>query len=119
VFDLQPVRQFIYGLALCFLAAFLAVGAKAAWAASGSGAPSDLSSVKLCPAGVKEIEGSLPATPKPSVDPLHAADAIFEIQVQLTSAQSPSWHARPDHLGHVVDQLFFSPAVFFRPPPAL
>src|SRR5215469_17020131 len=49
-FPLPSARRLIFGLALCFLAALLAVDAKAAWVACAGHSPNDISAAKLPPA---------------------------------------------------------------------
>lgn len=116
---MRSVRQIVYGVALCFLAALLAIEAKAAWAASANGSPSDISAVKLCLSAIKPIE-SRPAHTSPTASCLieaTSACAFFE-NVRLTKGKTfftsvEQSSARPIKL------VYFSPSRFLRPPPVL
>jgi hypothetical protein len=118
-FELQPVRQIIYGLALCFLAIMLAVEAKAAWVANAGQSPSDLSAVKLCPSSAARVHpesACLSAPPQKSIDPIQPA-ALLESPA--TSKWKSFSSQRDEALIRVTELPFFSASLFFRPPPAV
>jgi hypothetical protein len=113
------MRQFVYGLLLCFLATLLAVGAKAAWVADAGGSPTDLSAVKLCPPLGKHLAAAispdLRSAPKlaDSMDSSadHRADPIATLRrlCDCDPRVSPS----------IAPALFSSTSLFRRPPPSL
>jgi len=119
---LQPVRRFIYGLVLCFLAALLATEAKAAWAADRAGVPSDISAVKLCPPAIKRIEASVAPAPHFPVGPLGRdffVPTAIGIQDPFLAVGSGSREIGPQRPKQVTTLPFFSPSLFLRPPPSL
>jgi hypothetical protein len=116
---LQPNRQFVYGLLLCFLAALLATEAKAAWAADWAGVPSDISAVKLCSPPMKQIEVSIAPLPDLPAGPPRFARAWIGVQspflAALSMAREINWRAS----GRISSLPFSSFSLFLRPPPEL
>jgi len=114
---LQPVRQFIYGLTLCFLAALLATEAKAAWAANGAGVPSDLSAIKLCPAGIKRVEISIAPAPHPPLSPVDSVVLSADTRPHLLLLARGYCESDPPGPAKIAELPFFSQPLFQRPPP--
>jgi hypothetical protein len=115
---LHPLRQFIYGLALCFLAALLAVEAKAAWAANNQ-SPNDVSAAKLCPAAGKQVDCATADGAHSSAPPMQLAKIGMELK---GSAFPERDRSRPDAFEaprRFTELSFFSATLFLRPPPAL
>jgi hypothetical protein len=118
LFELQPVRRIIYGLALCFLAALLALEAKAAWVANAGGSPSDLSAVKLCPS-IPRIDSEFACTSVPSQAPIDPIQPI-DLLERPANARWRSFSTEGNEGSiRITGLAFFSGSLFFRPPPAL
>lgn len=115
---LQPVRRFIYGLALCFLAALLATEAKAAWAANGAGVPSDISAVKLWPEAMKQVASRGQTASRPMAVPIRLACLSVDRAAALPPASCEPFESRLRLSIPVARLLCFSPSLFLRPPPS-
>jgi len=117
-FKLKPVRRIVYGAALCFLAALLAVEAKVAWTANAGNTPSDITAVKLSPVPTTRISSAVHAASAGSTDFIVVAAFIATCRIILSLHQASG---RPAFDFKAVRRLaelsFFSPPLFFRPPP--
>jgi hypothetical protein len=117
-FKLQPVRQIIYGGALCILAALLAVEAKVAWTASADGAPNDLTAVKLCPTPGKCIHPIIQVASPDTLSPITASELAATYLITFASKWSSGPVAKRRDTQRLAELSFFSPPLFLRPPPA-
>ena len=115
---MHPLRQFIYGLALCFLAALLAVEAKAAWAANNQ-SPNDISAVKLCPAAGKQVDFATEEAAHSSGHPLQLAKIGVELKGSAFPERNRSRADAFEAPRRFTELSFFSATLFLRPPPAL
>ncbi len=113
------MRQFVYGLLLCFLATLLAVEAKAAWVADAGGSPTDLSAVKLCPAPGKHITAAI-------APDLRTASKLAD-SIDSSADRKAHRLASPRRLSDsdlrvspsIARALSSSTSLFRRPPPSL
>ena len=119
--QVRPLRQFIYGLALCFLAALLAVEAKAAWVANDR-SPNDISAVKLSPAPGEHTHAAIAAIAA-KISSGDGHDHIDLVAVILEAASSKRGHTcienAPSDAKQFIERSFLSSSLFFRPPPTL
>ena len=93
--------------------------AKTAWAATGSGIPSDLSAVKLCPSPSKQIAVSAAPATHP---PMKAVDSFVsgvDAQAHLCAASQGHHESVSPNPTRIAKLAFFSPSLFVRPPPGL
>jgi hypothetical protein len=115
---LHPLRQFIYGLALCFLAALLAVEAKAAWAANNQ-SPNDISAVKLCPAAGKQVDSATEEITHSSAHPMQFAKIGMALKGSAFPERNRAHADAFEAPRQFTERSFFSATLFLRPPPAL
>lgn len=115
---MTAAHRILFGAALCFLAALLAVDAKVAWAAHAGGQPNDLTAVKLSPIAAKSIELKARASqPEPhrSVTPLLTSlpshPPVIPVASSRRTPQSP--------LKRLPIADAYLSAQFVRPPPSI
>ena len=118
LFTLQPVRQIIYGAALCILAVLLAVEAKVAWTASAGGAPNDLTAVKLCPVPGKCIDPRIHIASPDIFKSVTATDLAASCLISFVSKWTSRRDANRQDPQGLAELSFFSPPLYLRPPPA-
>jgi len=109
----------ILAFGLCLLAIVFAVEAKTAWFGPALGVGSDIQAAKALPADMpKVIEHGIPVP-----DPIHPqvpfALLTALVAEQLTGTATPTRNLAPAVDFAVSEAAYFSPAIFFRPPPSL
>jgi hypothetical protein len=120
--DLLPslrIRQGVLALGLCLLAALFALEAKTAWYWAANGPGVDISSQKAFPADLPTVVCRQSPSQLPNILPL--------AMLLLTSMGAIAWKGKGFLRGIDVDfnhvpvssAPYFSPSLFFRPPPAL
>lgn len=115
---MHPLRQFIYGLTLCFLAALLAVEAKAAWAANNQ-SPNDITAVKLCLAVGKQVDLAVEDAAHSSSHPVQLAKTGMALRGSAFPERNRRRVDSFECSRRFIELSFFSATLFLRPPPAL
>ena len=120
--DLLPslrIKQGMLALGLCLLAALFALEAKAAWYGPANGPGVDISSQKALPADLPTVASRQSSSQLP--------DTLPVALLLLASIGAMAWKSTDFLPGIDVDfnhvpvssAPYFSPSLFFRPPPAL
>ncbi len=102
---------------LCLLAVIFAVEAKTAWYGPIVGLGSDVRAAKALPADMPRIvEHGVPVP-----DPIHPGLSFIALATLPTNwlAEMPARNATLRDPLPLARAAFFSPSIFFRPPPAL
>jgi hypothetical protein len=118
-FAFSYLRRIVPALVMCLLAMLFALEAKAAWYGPPNGPGIDISSQKALPADSPAIVSRSSAPHSQSQFPFELL-LFAVVGALLYSGAIPSNRADL-HLGPVLisSAFYFSPALFFRPPPAL
>jgi hypothetical protein len=104
---------------LCLLALSFAMEAKMAWYGPSAGLGSGISAAKAWPADMPRVVNYGVPTP----DPVHPRIpfAVLAVFTFVSIAGADHWERQDPLRGRVpvVAKAYFSPFLFFRPPPAL
>jgi hypothetical protein len=100
---------------LCLLAVIFSLEAKTAWYGPAAGLGSDVRAAKALPADmVRVVEHGVPVP-----DPIHPglAFAVLTAVLAIRLTDVPAFGELVHHPPPVARAAFFSPFLFFRPPP--
>ena len=118
-FASQQMRRNTLALGLCLLAVLFALEAKTAWYGPENGPSSDVQSQKALPADLPALVSHGISTLPPVTLPLALIFAASVAVIAWTNAHPlPGADVDFNHIP-VSAAPYFSPSLFFRPPPAL
>lgn len=106
-------------LGLCLLALLFAVEAKTAWYGPVVGLESPVSAAKALPANSPEVVEQGVPVPDPTHPQIAFATIATKIIVGSLKALVPANGEAFRNRAPVFSAAYFSPLIFFRPPPAL